>query len=166
MKKSLFLVAVLGAVLLLTQLSGQAIAGFQESRWQIMDLLANAWQNDYAVAKSGWEWSDLRDGTPRWMNDVRGKYVYELIGSPIKKATLLGELGGTEQSGWELGCRLINLIEAVGLSESKAQEISQTLFNATVPDPGAKYYVDSGGIRVELIYYDSMGAFMLILSKS
>lgn len=163
MKKGIFVVV---AVLILALLvSCQAIAGFQESRWQIIKNLADP-EKDYNVSKSGWERTDLNDGTPRWMNDVRGKYVYEVLGSPINKATLLGELGGTELSGWELGCRLINLMEAVGVAEGKAQEVCQTLFNATVADPGAKYYIVSGKIRVELIYYDSLGAFMLILTKS
>ncbi len=162
MRKGISLVVVL---VLALGVSCQVLAGFQESRWQIIENLADPGK-DYNVSKSGWERTDLNDGTPRWMNDVRGKYVYELIGSPINKVTLLGELGGTEQSGWELGSRIINLIEAIGLSETKAQEVSQTLFNATVADPGAKYYVVSGKIRVELIYYDSMGAFMLILTKS
>jgi len=40
MKKGLLLVVVLGVVLLLSQLSNQSLADFQESRWQIMDLLA------------------------------------------------------------------------------------------------------------------------------
>ena len=162
MKKGIVLVAILTVALLV---NSQALAGFQESRWQIIENLANPSRDDFDVNKASWERTDLRDGTPRWMNDVRGKYVYELLGSPIHKATLLGELGGTEQSGWELGCRIINLIEAVGLSATKAQEVSQTLFNATVADPGAKYYVDSGKIRVELVYYESMGSFMLIVTK-
>jgi len=165
MKKGLLLVLVLGMVLLLSQLSGQALAGFQESRWQIIEDLANP-EKDYTVSRASWERTDLNDGTPRWMSEVKVRYIYELIGSPINKVTLLGELGGTERSGWELGCRIINLLEAVGVAEGKAQEVSETLFNATVGDPGVKYYVISGKIRVELIYYDTMGTFMVILTKS
>ena len=153
MKKGVLLLVLVLVLALLV--SCQALAGFQESRWQIMDLLANPGK-DYTVSKASWERSDLRDGTPRWMSEVKDMYVYELLGSPINKATLLGELGGTEQSGWELGCRIINLMEAVGVAEGKAQGVTERLFNATVADPGVKYYIVSGGIRVELIYYDRL----------
>jgi len=157
---------VLGMVLVLALLfSCQALAGFQESRWQIIEDLADPRQ-DFTVSKAGWERSDLRDGTPRWMCTINNKYAYEVLGSPINKATLLGELGGTEQSGYELGCRLIDFMEAVGVAESKAQEVCQTLFNATVADPGVKYFLVSGKIRVELVYYDNMGTFMMVLTKS
>lgn len=145
--------------------SCQALAGFQGSRWQIIDRLANP-EKDYTVSKASWERSDLNDVTPRWMSEVKKMYLYELLGSPINEATLLGELGGTEQSGFELGCRIINFMEAVGVAEGKVGEVSQTLFNATVADPGIIYYVVSGKIRVELVYYDRMGTFMVILSKS
>lgn len=164
MRKGLFLV-VLTMVILLIQLSGQALAGFQESRWQIIQDLSNEWQNDYAVAKSGWERSDLNDGTPRWMNEVQEKYIYEIIGTPVFKVTLLGEIGPTEQSGAELGRRITNLMLAVGIAKGKLSEVSVQLFSVTVPNPGKAYYVISGRIRMELTYLDLMNMFLVVLTK-
>jgi len=158
MKKVLVLVVVL---VLLASL--QTLAGFQESRWQIIDQLAN--DDSYRVSKTSWERTDLRDGTPRWLSTVKNKYLYELIGMPILQATLNGELGGTEESGFELASRIINFLEAVGVAEGKAQEVCRTLFSATVADPGVKYYLVSGKIRIELVYYDVMGTFMVVLKK-
>ena len=162
MRKGLVLAVVLVLTLLM---SSQAIAGFQESRGEIIQELANAGENDYPVPKAGWERTDLRDGTPRWMNTVQRKYVYELIGEPISKATLLGELGGTEQSGWELGCRIINLIEAVGVTETKAQEVGEMLFNGAVASPGKEYWIVFEKIQAELTYMDLTGMFLLVLTK-
>lgn len=159
------------AVVMALLLSCQALAGFQESRWQIIDLLANPEKiqpgltQDYSIVESRWSGSDLNDGTPRWMVVVKDMYAYELTGSPIKKATLMGGIGQTEQSGYELATRIMLFMRAVGVAAQKSSEVFQTLFNATLVEPGAKYYLVSGGIRVEMIYYDSMSAFMVTMQK-
>lgn len=162
MRKSLFLVVVLGVVLLLT---AQALADFQAIRWKIIGHLADT-ERGFPVSSTNWTRNDLNDGTPRWMNEVKGMYIYELLGSPnVSKGTLLGELGGTEASGYELGQRVINFLEAMGVTRNQARPVSESLFNATLADPEVEYYRVSGGVRVELIYYDLMGMFMLVLSK-
>ena len=68
MRKSLFLVVVLGVVLLLT---AQALADFQAIRWKIIGHLADT-ERGFPVSSTNWTRNDLNDGTPRWMNEVKG----------------------------------------------------------------------------------------------
>lgn len=173
MKKGLFLVVVLGAVLLLSQLSGQALADFQESRWQIMDLLAypekiqQGLTQYYSVSKASWDWerNDLNDGTPRWLAEAKIIYTYELMGSPIKSVTFTGGLTNDEDQGYELATRAMLFMRALGLSKEKTIEVFQTLLNTALANEGTKYYIVSQGIRVEMTFFKVMSMLMLTLSK-
>jgi len=171
MKKGLLVAVVLAVVLLLSQLSVQALAGFQESRWQIMDLLAypekiqQGLTQDYSVSKASWERNDLNDGTPRWLAEAKIIYTYELMGSPIKSVTFTGGLTNDEDQGYELATRAMLFMRALGLSKEKTIEVLQTVLNAALANEGTKYYIVSQGIRVEMTFFKVMSMLMLTLSK-
>lgn len=152
------------AVGLVALVTAGALGGFQESRWQIIQNLSL--DEDYSVSEASWERSDLNDGTPRWWASAKNRYTYELLGTPVRKASLNGELGTTEDQGFELGCRMINLIVAVGMRLEDAEEVVGVLFGVAISYPGEKYsldtyYLDLNGIRTELVYYDHLSTFLL-----
>jgi len=169
MKKGLLLVLVLVLALLV---SCQALAGFQESRWQIMDLLANpekiekVMTKTVAVSKENWEKSDLKDGTPRWLAQSGKLYNYELIGIPIKSATMTGGISDDTNQVYELMIRSALLMRAMGMSKDKAAEVFETLVNAATKDKDNKYYVKAEGIRVEMTVFSGMPILMITLSKA
>ena len=172
MKKGLLLAVLLGVVLLLSQLSGQALVSFQESRWQIIDLLAypdkieKGISQKYAVNKSSWERTDLADGTPRWMAQAKEIYSYELIGTPVKTATLLGGISNETEQIAELMIRSALLMRAIGMSKEKAAEVFERLVNSAGKDRDKKYYVEAEGIRAEMTVYSAMPMLILTLKKS
>jgi len=171
MKKGLLLAVVLGMVLLLSQLSGQALASFQESRWQIMDLLAYPEKIEegfeaYRVSKASWERSDLADGTPRWLAQSAKLYNYELIGTPIKSATMTGGITNDTNQVYRLMIRAALLMRAVGMSKDKAAEVFETLVNSATKDKDQKYYLDAEGIRTELTVFSSLAILILTVSKA
>lgn len=171
MKKGLLLVVVLGMVLLLSQLSGQALAGFQESRWQIIDLLAHpskieqGIEQKYGVSKTSWKRTDLADGTPRWMAAANKLYNYELIGTPVKTATLLGGISEETEQMVILLARSVLLMRAVGMSKEEAAEGIQRLVNSADEDKDNKYFVEAEGIRAEMTIFSSLPMMILTLKK-
>lgn len=172
MKKGLLLMVILGMALLLSQLSGQALAVFQESRWQIMDLLAypkkieKGINQEYGVSKSSWERTDLADGTPRWMVQVHDLYNYELVGTPIKTATLLGGISKEIDQIAELMIRSALLMRAMGMSKMEAAEGFQRLLNSAEGDKDNKYYVEAGAVRAEMTMFSAMPMMLLTLKKA
>lgn len=173
MRKGLFLAVVLGMALLLSQLSGQATASFQESRWQIIDLLAHpskiekGIEQKYGVSKSSWERTDLADGTPRWMAAVANElYNYELIGTPVKTATLLGGISEETEQMAILIVRSVLLMRAVGMSKGEAAEGIQRLVNSADGDKDNKYYIETEGIRAEMTVFSAMPMMILTLKKA
>ncbi len=171
-KRALILVLVLGAILLLIQLTGQALAGFQESRWEIIDLLAYPNKIDsgvtqaYSVSKASWERSDLNDGTARWLAQATNLYNYELIGSPIKTVTLMAALSSDTNQVSDLMIRAIVMMRVVGMSKEKALEAFERLVDSATKNKDKKYYVEEEGIRAEMIIYSTMSSLLLILKKS
>ena len=165
-------VAILVILLLLSQLSGQVLAGFQESRWQIMDLLAHPSKIEkgidqkYGVSKTSWERTDLADGTPRWMAAAANAlYNYELIGTLVKTATLLGGISDETEQIAELLIRSALLMQAVGMSKAEAAEGFQRLVNSADEDKDNKYYVEAQGIRAEMTVFSAMPMLILTLKK-
>lgn len=165
-------VAILVMLLLLSQLSDQALAGFQESRWQIMDLLAypskieQGIEQKYGVNKSSWERTDLADGTPRWMAAEANKlYNYELIGTPVKTVTLLGGISEKTEQMADLLVRSVLLMRAIGMSKGEAGEGIQRLVNSADGDKDNKYYIETEGIRAEMTIFTAMPMMILTLKK-
>lgn len=161
---------VLVAVLVFAIMCVEALAAFQESRWQIMDLLAYPEKIEkkyeaYSVSKASWERNDLKDGTPRWLatEDI---YDYELIGSPIESVTFTAGWIDDYAHGYELTARSLLLMQAMGLSKEKAPEIFGTLFNAAFANSDTGYFIEFQGIRIEMTFFELMSMLMIVLTKS
>ena len=168
MKRKLALLAI--SILLV--MSTQTLAGFQESRWQIMDLLAypekieKTMTEVYSVNKADWERSDLKDGTPRWLAQARELYNYELIGTPIKSATMTGMITEDTNQVYQLMIRSALLMRAMGMSKEVAAEAFETLVNSATKDKDSKYYVKREGVRVEMTVFSAMSMLMITLLKA
>lgn len=170
MRKIKILVWKVGILLLLLAI-GSSGACFERNRTDIIDLLAHPnriWkgiEQNYAVTKSSWERSDLSDGTPRWMALSKNLYAYELIGSPPEKATLFGDISNETEQIRELMVRSVLLMRAVGMSEEKALEAFETLVYSAVKDRGQEYHTEIEGIRVEMIFHDTLPMLFLTLKS-
>lgn len=166
MKRRLVLIVIFAVLLL----SSQALAGFQESRWQIMDLLAYPDKIEkgfraYSVNKASWEKNDLGDRIPRWLAQPAKLYNYELVGSPIKSATMTGIITGDSKQVSQLKIRAIFLMRAVGMSKEQAEENFKVLMGNAKKDKDQEYYIDAERIRTRLTIFSSISMLMLTMSK-
>ncbi len=166
MKKRLVLMAIFVILLL----SGQSLASFQESRWQIMDLLAYPDKiekgfKSYSIGKESWQKIVLDDRVPRWLVQPTKLYNYELIGSPIKSITITGIITDDSQQVNRLKIRAILLMRAVGMSNEQAEENFKVLMNSAKKDKGQEYYIDSERIRTKMTIFSSISMLMLTMSK-
>jgi len=158
-------------IVLILALSQAGLAGLQESRWQIIDLLAypekvqKGLTQDYAVDKATWVRSDLTDGTPRWLTEVKDRYAYEIQGTPVSRVTLLGHTGYTEAQGAELATRMMLFMRAMGVSAQNSSSAFQALFAATLESPATRFYINKNGIRISMIYFSSTCKFSLTMKK-
>ncbi len=166
MKRRLVLMVIFAVSLL----SNQALAGFQESRWQIMDLLAYSDKIEkgfkaYSVSQESWEKSVLDDGIPRWLAQPAKLYNYELVGSPIKSATMTGIITDDSKQVNQLKIRAILLMRAVGMSKEQAEENFKVLMDSAEKDKDQEYYIDAERIRTKMTIFSSISILMLTMSK-
>ena len=159
-------------------IAGTVLAGaycgscFERNRSRIIDLLAKpslieeTITQKYSVAKSAWVRTDLADGTPRWMAQVKQIYNYELIGSPLEKVTFLTGVTSEASQVAELMVRSGLLMRAVGMSKEKAGEAFEALVTSASGDKGQKYYFEAEGIRAEMIWYEAMDMLILTLKEA
>ncbi len=166
MKGRLVLIVIFAILLL----SSQSLAGFQESRWQIMDLLAYPDKIEkgfkaYSVSNASWEKNDLGDGIPRWLAQPAKLYNYELVGSPIKSATMTGIITDDSKQVNRLKIRAILLMRAVGMSKEQAEENFKVLMGSAKKDKDQEYYIDAERIRTRLTVFSSISMLMLTMSK-
>ncbi len=166
MKRRLVLI-VISAILLL---SSQSLASFQESRWQIMDLLAYPDKIEkgfkaYSVSNASWEKNDLGDGIPRWLAQPAKLYNYELVGSPIKSATMTGIITDDSKQVNRLKIRAILLMRAVGMSKEQAEENFKVLMDSAKKDKDQEYYINAERTRTRLTVFSSISMLMLTMSK-
>ncbi len=166
MKGRLVLIVIFAILLL----SSQSLAGFQESRWQIMDLLAYPDKIEkgfkaYSVSNASWEKNDLGDGIPRWLAQPAKLYNYELVGSPIKSATMIGIITDDSKQVNRLKIRAILLMRAVGMSKEQAEENFKVLMASAKKDKDQEYYIDAERIRTRLTVFSSISMLMLTMSK-
>lgn len=167
MKRRLVLIVIFAILLL----SSQSLASFQESRWQIMDLLAYPDKIEkgfqaYSVSKASWEKNDLGDGIPRWQAQPAKLYNYELVGSPIKSATMTGIITDDSKQVNQLKIRAILLMRAVGMSKEQAEENFKVLMDSAKKDKDQEYYIDAARIRTRLTVFSSISMLMLTMSKA
>ncbi len=158
---------VIFAVLLL---SSQSLASFQESRWQIMDLLAYPDKIEkgfkaYRVSEASWEKNNLADGIARWLAQPAKLYNYELIGTPIKSATITGIITDDSKQVNQLKIRAILLMRAVGMSKEQAEENFKVLMDSASKDKDQEYYIDAERIRTKMTVFSSISMLMLTMSK-
>ena len=166
MKRRLVLIVIFAVLLL----SSQSLAGFQESRWQIMDLLAYPDKIEkgfkaYSVSNTSWEKNDLGDGIPRWLAQPAKLYNYELVGSPIKSATMTGIITDDSKQVNRLKIRAILLMRAVGMSKEQAEENFKVLMDSAKKDKDQEYYINAERIRTRLTVFSSISMLMLTMSK-
>lgn len=166
MKRRLVL-SVVFAVLLL---SSQSLATFQQSRWQIMDLLAYPDKIEkgfkaYSMSNASWEKNDLSDGIPRWLGQPAKLYNYELVGSPMKSATMTGIITDDSKQVNHLKIRAILLMRAVGMSKEQAEENFRVLMDSAKKDKDQEYYIDAERIRTKMTVFSSISMLMLTMSK-
>ena len=166
MKRRLVL-TVIFAVLLL---SSQSLASFQQSRWQIMDLLAYPDKiekgfKSYSMSEASWEKNDLGDGIPRWLAQPVKLYNYELVGSPIKSATMTGIITDDSKQVNQLKIRAILLMRAVGMSREQAEENFKVLMDSAKKDKDQEYYIDAERIRTKMTVFSSISMLILTMSK-
>ena len=167
MKRRLVLIVIFVILLL----SSQSLAGFQESRWQIMDLLAYPDKIEkgfqaYSVSKASWEKNDLGDGIPRWLAQPAKLYNYELVGSPIKSATMTGIITDDSKQVNQLKIRAILLMRAAGMSKEQAEENFKVLMDSAKKDKDQEYYIDAARIRTKMTVFSSISMLMLTMSKA
>jgi len=165
--KNRLVLMVIFAVLLL---SNQALAAFQESRWQIMDLLAYPDKIEkgfkaYSVSNAIWQKSVLDDRIPRWLAQPSKLYNYELVGSPIRSVTMTGIITDDSQQVNRLKVRAILLMRAVGMSKEQAEENFKVLMDSAKKDKDQEYYIDAERIRTRLTIFSSISMLMLTMSK-
>ena len=166
MKRRLVLIVIFAMLLL----SSQSLASFQESRWQIMDLLAYPDKiekgfKSYSVSNESWEKNDLGDGIPRWLAQPTKLYNYELIGTPIKSATMTGIITDDSKQVNQLKIRAILLMRAVGMSKEQAEENFKVLMDSAKKDKDQEYYIDAERIRTKMTVFSSISMLMLTMSK-
>lgn len=167
MKRGLVLIAIFAILVL----SSQSLAGFQESRWQIMDLLADPDKIEkgfkaYSVSTASWEKNDLGDGIPRWLAQPAKLYNYELVGSPIKSATMTGIITDDPKQVNQLKMRAILLMRAVGMSKEQAETNFKVLMDSAKKDKDQEYYIDAERIRTKMTVFSSISMLMLTMSKA
>lgn len=167
MKRRLVLIVIFAVLLL----SSQALAGFQESRWQIMDLLAYPDKIEkgfkaYSVSNASWQKNDLADGIARWLAQPAKLYNYELVGSPIKSVTMTGIITDDSRQVNQLKIRAILLMRAAGMSKEQAEENLKVLMDSAKKDKDQEYYIDAERIRTRLTVFSSISMLMLIISKA
>ncbi|MEE9175499.1 MAG: hypothetical protein V3U19_04915 [Thermodesulfobacteriota bacterium] len=166
MKRRLVLIVIFAVLLL----SSQSLASFQESRWQIMDLLAYPDKiepgfKSYSVSQASWEKNDLADRIPRWLAQPAKLYNYELVGSPIKSATMTGIITDDSKQVNQLKIRAILLMRAVGMSKGQAEENFKVLMDSAKKDKDQEYYIDAERIRTRMTVFSSISMLMLTMSK-
>jgi len=166
MKRRLVLIVIFAVLLL----SSQSLASFQESRWQIMDLLAYPDKIEkgfkaYSVSNASWEKNDLGDRIPRWLAQSAKLYNYELVGSPIKSATMTGIITDDSKQVNQLKIRAILLMRAVGMSKEQAEENFKVLMDSAKKDKDQEYYIDAERIRTKMTVFSSISMLMLTMSK-
>lgn len=166
MKRRLVLIVIFAILLL----SSQSLASFQESRWQIMDLLAYPDKiekgfKSYSVSMASWEKNDLGDGIPRWLAQPAKLYNYELVGSPVKSTTMTGIITDDSKQVNQLKIRAILLMRAVGMSKEQAEENFKVLMDSAKKDKDQEYYIDAERIRTRLTVFSSISMLMLTMSK-
>ena len=166
MKRRLVLIVIFVVLLL----SNQSLAGFQESRWQIMDLLTYPDKIEkgfkaYSVSKESWQKSILDDGIPRWLAQPTKLYNYGLVGSPIKSATMTGITTDDSKQVNQLKIRAILLMRAVGMSKKQAEANFEVLMDSAKKDKDQEYYIDAERIRTKMTVFSSISMLMLTMSK-
>jgi hypothetical protein len=166
MKRRLVLMVIFAVLLL----SNQVLAGFQESRWQIMDLLAYPDKIEkgfkaYSVSNASWQKSVLDDRVPRWLAQPSKLYNYELVGSPIRSITMTGIITDDSQQVNRLKIRAILLMRAVGMSKEQAEENFKVLMDSAKKDKDQEYYIDAERIRTKMTVFSSISMLMLTMSK-
>jgi len=166
MKRRLVLIVIFAILLL----SSKSLAGFQQSRWQIMDLLAYPDKIEkgfkaYSVSNASWEKSILDDRIPRWLAQPTNLYNYELVGSPIKSATMTGIITDDSKQVNQLKIRAILLMRAVGMSKEQAEENFKVLMDSAKKDNDQEYYIDAERIRTKMTVFSSISMLMLTMSK-
>jgi hypothetical protein len=140
---------------------------FNVSRSTLFDLLATPTDieptlvdgEQYAV--SGWERSDLNDGTPRWMTQVGEIYLYELIGEPAYKLTLLAGVTGEFEDSADLIVRAVLLIRATGVPKDEAGDVFSELMNKSLADPDKSYEKIAGGNIVSAIFNEILPSMLI-----
>jgi len=167
MKRRLVLIVIFAILLL----SSQSLASFQQSRWQIMDLLAYPDKiekgfKSYSVSEASWEKNDLGDRIPRWLAQSAKLYNYELVGSPIKSATMTGIITDDSKQVNQLKIRAILLMRAVGMSKEQAEENFKVLMDSAKKDKDQEYYIDAERIRTKMTVFASISMLMLTMSKA
>jgi len=166
MKGRLVLIVIFAILLL----SSQSLASFQQSRWQIMDLLAYPDKIEkgfkaYSMSEASWEKNDLADRIPRWLAQPAKLYNYELVGSPIKSATMTGIITDDSKQVNQLKIRAILLMRAVGMSKEQAEENFKVLMDSAKKDKDQEYYIDAERIRTKMTVFSSISMLMLTMSK-
>ncbi len=166
MKRRLVLIVIFAILLL----SSQSLASFQQSRWQIMDLLTYPDKIEkgfkaYSMSEASWEKNDLGDGIPRWLAQPAKLYNYELVGSPIKSATMTGIITDDAKQVNQLKIRAILLMRAVGMSKEQAEENFKVLMDSAKKDKDQEYYIDAERIRTKMTVFSSISMLMLTMSK-
>ena len=96
---------------------------------------------------------------------ANGLYNYELIGTPVKTATLLGGISDETEQMATLIVRSVLLIRAVGMSKGEAAEGIQRLVNSADGDKDNKYYIQADGIRAEMTVFSAISMMILTLKK-
>lgn len=143
---------------------------FEISRSEIFDLLENpqkiepdlssGWQ--YAV--TGWERSDLSDGTPRWMTTTADEvYLYELIGDPANKFTFMGEITGETQNSQEFLLRSSLVLRAIGIEKENTSSVLTDLVEKAAENPNTKFKVERDGVFIQMQFIRSMSTISLTL---
>ena len=140
---------------------------FRVSRSTLFDLLATPADieptlvdgEQYAV--SGWQRSDLSDGTPRWMARAGEIYAYELIGEPAYKLTLLAIMTGEVEDSTNLMVRALFLIQATGVSKEEAVDVLLELMDKSLADPDKSYKNIAEGSIITVTFYEIMSSMLI-----
>ncbi|GAJ14694.1 unnamed protein product, partial [marine sediment metagenome] len=112
----------------------------------------------YSMSNASWEKNDLSDGIPRWLAQPAKLYNYELVGSPIKSATMTGIITDDSKQVNHLKIRAILLMRAVGMSKEQAEENFKVLMDSAKKDKDQEYYIDAERIR-------SRGVFLTVYQR-
>ena len=166
MKIRLVLTVIVGMLLL----SNQALAGFQESRWQIMDLLAYPDKiekgfKSYSVSNESWKKTVLDDRIARWLAQPTKLYNYQLVGSPISSVAMTGIITDDSKQVNQLKIRAILLMRAAGMSREQAEENFKVLMDSAKKDKDQEYYIDAERIRTKMTVFSSISVMMITILK-